>query len=131
MDQNIKVRSVPDKESNMVRMSCYPLVSSLLGVSFGTGNQDEFKVILTVGLPAFLSPGFFVFVCLGPGFTEVAVVELGLRTRSEMEANTARDWGVKPCCQSQREEFSHLLPSPCLSYRLMKSPRIRIEKCRF
>lgn len=35
-------------------------VSSLLGASFGTGNQDEFKVILTVGLPALLSPGFLL-----------------------------------------------------------------------
>lgn len=114
----------------MASESGFPVVSSLLGASFGAGNQDEFKVILTVGLPALLSPGFFVFVCLGPGFTKVAVVELGLRTRSEMEASVARDWEVKPCC-CQRDFSLSFLPSPRLRYRLMKNPRIRIEKCRF
>lgn len=47
----------------MASESGFPVVSSLLGASFGAGNQDEFKVILTVGLPALLSPGFlFLFV---------------------------------------------------------------------
>lgn len=72
----------------------YLLGSLLHGVSLGAGNQDKFKVILT--LLAWLLSSHqdllllsSLFLLLLLEFTEVAVVELGSKPPGEMETSMA------------------------------------------